>query len=290
LGLSGQIQAEEPPKLKKIEGKGVVITPTHEVFRTVTQPLTECTQWYHINNLKKANEQLKTRKDITVVIVDSLFLNQITMELFDSLFDKTLRKRCKFILLKDGRIASKDVPDQFHGILSKPIRPSLITGAWNELMSPKPPRFQENLRKEFHYEELALNVLLVEDNLVNQKVASLQLKKMKCSVTIASNGLEALQQVQLNLRPEGISAFDIILMDVMMPVMDGIVATAEIRKWEGEQHLKYRIPIIALTAHAMIDDKDKCLSAGMDGYLSKPLDKERLAFELQECKKRKPQI
>eukprot|EP00913_Durusdinium_trenchii_P013373 g12554.t1 len=117
-----------------------------------------------------------------------------------------------------------------------------------------------------------LNVLLVEDNLINQKVAIRMLSKMGHTVTTADNGKLALES--LESRP-----FDLVLMDVQMPVMDGPTATAAIRR--REQHSGGHIPIIAMTANAMRGDREKCLAAGMDEYVSKPVNPEELVKAIQ---------
>jgi osomolarity two-component system sensor histidine kinase NIK1 len=109
----------------------------------------------------------------------------------------------------------------------------------------------------------SFNILLAEDNEVNQKVAIKILEKYNHVVTVVGNGLEALNTIK-NKR------FDVILMDVQMPIMGGFQATKEIRQYEKEQAL-LRTPIIALTAHAMLGDREKCIQAQMDEYLSKPL-------------------
>jgi len=112
-----------------------------------------------------------------------------------------------------------------------------------------------------------LDILVVEDNIINQKVAAHMLQKFGNSVVLANNGLEALQALKKK-------NFDLILMDVQMPKMDGLEATKRIRK--EEEKTGQHIPIFALTAHAMHGDRESCLEAGMDDYLSKPLKSEEL--------------
>jgi CheY-like chemotaxis protein len=107
-----------------------------------------------------------------------------------------------------------------------------------------------------------LKILVAEDNLVNQKLAQRSLEKAGHSVVVAGNGREALNA--LDLEP-----FDLVLMDVQMPEMDGLEATAAIR--ERERSGGVRLPIVAMTAHAMAGDRERCLAAGMDGYLTKPI-------------------
>lgn len=108
----------------------------------------------------------------------------------------------------------------------------------------------------------SLQILLVDDNPINQKVAARLLEKAGHSVTLAGNGREAISF--LNRQP-----FDIILMDVQMPEMDGLEATSAIRKLElgTDRHL----PIIALTANTTQADRNRCLEAGMDAYVPKPV-------------------
>lgn len=106
-------------------------------------------------------------------------------------------------------------------------------------------------------------ILLAEDNLVNQRVAMQSLEKRGHSVVLAESGRKALDAWRNQ-------PFDIILMDVQMPEMDGFEATARIR--EHEKSSGKHIPIIALTAHAMVGDRERCLAAGMDDYVSKPIN------------------
>jgi CheY-like chemotaxis protein len=120
-----------------------------------------------------------------------------------------------------------------------------------------------------------LKILLAEDNLVNQKVATRLLEKQGHTVTSAGTGLAALSLFRSQ-------PFDMILMDVQMPEMDGLEATAAIRRDEAVSGT--HVPIIALTAHAMAGDRERCISAGMDGYASKPIRAEELKNEMQRLR------
>ncbi|MFN9372905.1 MAG: PAS domain S-box protein [Planctomycetaceae bacterium] len=117
-------------------------------------------------------------------------------------------------------------------------------------------------------------ILLAEDNLINQKVALAILRQAGHEVVVVNNGREVLDL--LESRP-----FDVVIMDGQMPVMDGFEATARIR--QREQQLGGHLPVIAVTAHALKGDRELCLAAGMDGYVSKPVDPTQLLEEIDAC-------
>jgi PAS domain S-box-containing protein len=119
---------------------------------------------------------------------------------------------------------------------------------------------------------ISANILLVEDNLVNQKVATAMIKKLGCNVTVVPNGARALEQI-------AIKRFDLIFMDCQMPIMDGFETTRAIRQMVGEIQ---SIPIVAMTAHALKEDRQKCLDSGMDDYLSKPVHLDSLVAVLKK--------
>jgi CheY-like chemotaxis protein len=114
-------------------------------------------------------------------------------------------------------------------------------------------------------------VLVAEDNPVNQRIAQQMLRKRKLSVTLADDGRQAVDAFQSG-------RFDLVLMDVQMPEMNGFEAVAAIRALEHAQGRPHT-PIVAVTAHAMVGDRERCLEAGMDAYLAKPL-RRQLLFEL----------
>ena len=125
----------------------------------------------------------------------------------------------------------------------------------------------ERLQQQHQICQLEGHVLLVEDNLINQEVANAQLQRMGLTVSIANHGQEAVEMVRQ-------FAYDMILMDIQMPILDGYQASRKIR------HFNSSIPIIALTAAAMVEDKSKALDAGMNGHLSKPIDINELSHTL----------
>jgi len=131
-----------------------------------------------------------------------------------------------------------------------------------------------------------IRVLLAEDNFINKTVALHILKNLGCQVVAVENGRQALDEIQTG-------EFDLILMDLQMPEMDGLEATQAIREWESRrkpadggkttaQPPRRRIPIIALTAHALTEDRQKCLEAGMDDFLAKPVVPDILAATLNQ--------
>jgi signal transduction histidine kinase/CheY-like chemotaxis protein len=142
-----------------------------------------------------------------------------------------------------------------HFALAPYAQPAVASGSHTPASTVTPPI------AEMSAGSLSLKILLAEDNLVNQRVAMTMLGKMGHRVTLATNGQKALEQWRQ-------SDFDLILMDVQMPEMSGLEATTQIRR---EEATGAHVPIIAMTASAMNEEQDRCLAAGMDNFISKPV-------------------
>jgi len=139
--------------------------------------------------------------------------------------------------------------------VEQPIQPRLVT--------------RHSLREK----RQSLHILVAEDNLINQKLVVRLIEKRGHTAVIANNGREALEALEKQM-------FDLMLIDVQMPEMDGFEATAAIR--EREKNTGIHLPIVAMTAHAMKGDQERCLSAGMDSYVSKPIQPETLFRVVEE--------
>lgn len=164
----------------------------------------------------------------------------------------------------------------FAAYLSKPVKTSslreCLASVLNLPVTGQPERIITRHTLDEERASQRARILLAEDNLVNQKVALKQLEKLGYRIDVVENGLEAVRAVQ------GV-AYDAVLMDCQMPEMDGFEATRRIRQWEDGTGR--RLPIIALTASAMAGDAERCAEAGMDGYLSKPVQSSELRKTLE---------
>jgi len=153
--------------------------------------------------------------------------------------------------------------------LTKPVRQSVLLDAMLSVLarSDRPHERKMVTRHTINEARRALRILVAEDNAVNRQLVTALLEKRGHTIVTVGNGREAVAVVERG-------GFDLVLMDVQMPEMDGWEATAAIRR--GEAETGRHICIIALTAHAMKGDREACLAAGMDGYLSKPIDSQEL--------------
>ena len=169
--------------------------------------------------------------------------------------------------------------ENFSAYLHKPVKQSHLFNVIVEVLSTQRVHIEKKQIKESSFdhnlaEHIPLRILLAEDNGINQKIALQLLKRMGYRADVVGNGLEVLEALHRQ-------QYDVVLMDVHMPEMDGLAATQQVRQ-EWADHRQVRI--IAMTANAMQGDREKCLAAGMDDYVSKPIRIEELAQALKRCK------
>jgi CheY-like chemotaxis protein len=226
--------------------------------------------------LKRLREAGQRAKPFQIAIIDQHMPGFGGVELTRAIGANAEIPPLKVILLTSGSYEDDQNAESVGAtaVLPKPIGPSQLYNCLLEILQPEdiPPQ----PRKPEPATDSAAGshglILLAEDNEINQMVAVDTLGMLGYEVDVARDGLEALELA-------GTKPYQVILMDCQMPRMDGYTATAELRKREqGDEH----IPIIAMTAHALAEDRQRCLAAGMDDYLAKPIDPEKLRTTLDQ--------
>jgi CheY-like chemotaxis protein len=213
-------------------------------------------------------------RPFALAIIDAQMPEMDGFALAEHLYKDTKLADCAIILLTapgQPRPASRTSRLRVAACIDKPVKQSDLldiivsaVGTRSRGTASLPER-----RASTHKGRSGYRILLAEDNAVNQQLAVAILQKQGHTVVVAANGREALKALE-NASPK----FDLILMDVQMPELGGLEATAIIR--DKEKETGAHIPIVALTAHALKGDRERCLEAGMDAYLSKPVQPEKL--------------
>ena len=259
------------------EGKKILVVDDNETNLHILKSQLE--QWKLIpvtaSSGKKALEILNSDKNFDLVITDMKMPELDGVQLSEKI--KELNPLQKIILLSSlGDESQKKYRHLFAAILAKPIKQNqLLRVVQMELKQtsqplPIPEKKLANLLSEEFASAHPLNILIAEDNLINQKLIIKVLNKLGYKPHLANNGQEVLEMLEKD-------AYEVILMDVQMPVLDGLSATRKIRSEFDRQPV-----IIAMTANAMVEDKEECLSAGMDDYVSKPINLEELVRVLEK--------
>jgi signal transduction histidine kinase/CheY-like chemotaxis protein len=225
--------------------------------------------------LEQVMNELATEGGRVIALIDETFTDMTDIQLMQALrSDSVLEDVGILRLVSFIRRADVEQDPVFGGIpfVTKPLCYKALYHAFLSLLDIKPAALLQSNTTSSPAPRLTGNVLLSEDNLVNQEIALLMLQNLGCSVTVAQNGREVVHTAQK-------TRYDIILMDCQMPEMDGFEATRLIREWErviGNGDSRQPIPIIALTANAVEGDRERCLNAGMDDYLTKPFTQGQL--------------
>ncbi|MBL6763635.1 MAG: response regulator [Verrucomicrobiae bacterium] len=229
-----------------------------------------CVESLHFNSLDKAHDHLESDARVDVLLLDSTFATPDGV-----LFVNALKKRFPnaLVVLTTAIGHESCVREIFGGdpprSVSKPVHHSQLFNCLVECFSPEAPDQASFITRAPALAGTArkpLRILVAEDNPTNQKLALLTLRKMGYRADVVANGLESVAAV---LERE----YDVVLMDIQMPEMDGLTATIEIRKLQQNGRLASggALKIFAMTANAMTGDRERCLEAGMDDYISKPV-------------------
>ncbi|MGB7344730.1 MAG: PAS domain-containing protein [Pirellulaceae bacterium] len=217
-------------------------------------------------------------KPIGLVVSDVNMPDQDGFDFARRLRANTATSEVPIIMLTSGgRLGDRELRQELRIAerLMKPVKQSELFDSVVRTLGVNVAEDEQDLNTKSTFDIRPLSILLTEDNLVNQKLAIGLLSKFGHTVSIANNGQEAVDAIA---DPE--NYFDVVLMDVQMPVMDGLEAARTIR--EAEQGTDRHIPIIAMTAHAMKGDREQCLESGMDQYVPKPIRSEVLFETLRE--------
>ncbi|MEM1350126.1 MAG: ATP-binding protein, partial [Myxococcota bacterium] len=270
-------QVDDEQTLKLVQGLRVALLDAHEARReNVAQQLEHMLTLPHVfPDLAHFACALEAGAEFDAVVAEPSAWGDGDADVADVLSRPDLARASRILLTSFGGDAPKAVAKYFDARITKPIYPWQLRQVLSEHVASGPKRDGRSHVVKTGLEDLGsdlelgdafpLSVLLVEDNLVNQKVAQGMLKRIGYSCDVAANGLEAVDAVQRQ-------RYDLVLMDVQMPELDGLSATRRIR---GLEELEQPF-IVAMTANAMKGDREMCLDAGMDDYVAKPITLEAM--------------
>lgn len=280
IKLRSAIITQKKPVSNQFEGlTAALISSNSELSEQLDR---ECQQQgFNLNfHYRSCFDLLQENQTFDLLFIDSLSSTRDSIAALPEL----LRQRDIFTIALNTPTEKRDL-DNIDATVTLPLLGNRFKNAvHNGLENRKLRHKQDSSSINNHHklteepERVKVVVLIVEDNLVNQKVASLLVKQAGFDCIIANNGQEALDFISSG------EAFHAILMDCMMPVMDGFTATEKIREWEV-LHSQPRLPIIALTASVLDQDIERCYQSGMDDYLAKPFKKEALLHKLRSVSK-----
>ncbi|MBS1956716.1 MAG: response regulator [Cyanobacteria bacterium SZAS-4] len=277
----GESPTGSPLDPEKLEQTRVLVVDDQDSARTIIQAYVK--SWgMNCDNASGAEEALKMLKEKSkskvpydIVITDLAMPEQDGFNLLKRIQQDKALKHTKVFLCTGYDVKNqgeKALESGFSAYLTKPVQQSRLFNSIAKVMitedvSKEVLRQQRQTSENLIVEEKGL-VLIAEDNPVNQKVAILQLKKLGYGSVAVGSGRKAIEELKTK-------SYKLVLMDCQMPDMDGFETTNVIRK--SETMTGKHIPIIGLTAHAMEGDRDKCIAAGMDDYLSKPTSLDKMS-------------
>jgi CheY-like chemotaxis protein/nitrogen-specific signal transduction histidine kinase len=280
---SPQYRQKEQQKTEELRGKRLLIVEDNATHRKILT--LQAQSWGMLvqatESGKEALKLLNLRGHFDLAILDMQMPEMDGLTVAQEIRKFPEYKNLPLIMLSSLSISRTELESaqvNFAAVLNKPIKQlqlqdvlARILGEYSGQLTPTPQKSASNYDR--YQAEFPLRILLAEDNLVNQKVAIHMLQRIGYQADIAKNGLEVLELLQQN-------SYDVILMDLQMPKMDGLEATRRILKEFPPDQCP---TIIAMTANALEGDREECLAAGMHDYVTKPVKLENLAQALNKC-------
>ena len=277
VGLAHQQPTLDQATVATLTGKRVLIVDDHAASRATLARLLAGAQMIvtAVDSGKAALLRLDQGEVFDLALVDQRMPEMDGLMLAAQLGQHPYATQLPIILLSSSGNRSAQVRMlDLAAVVAKPVKQAQLFRAMKDIFMGKPAATSTARTSDFDNalgQRMPLRILLAEDNMVNQKVAQHTLARLDYRVDIAANGVEVLAALQRQ-------HYDVILMDVQMPEMDGLETTRLIcAQWPKDQ----RPYIIAMTAHAMMGDYEKCIAAGMDNYISKPIHLEKLIGALE---------
>ncbi|HPR17265.1 MAG TPA: response regulator [Candidatus Cloacimonadota bacterium] len=275
--------------IPEMEGKKILIVDDNETNRRILQ--LQCEHWKMkatvTSSAKEALNLLESAEKFDLGILDMHMPEMDGLELGKAIRTKFSQTELPLIMLSSvGKPSYGTIPpDTFNTFLSKPIKQSQLFDSMIRVFTKRTEVSKQKINSAKLdinlFKKIPLRILLAEDNIINQKIALRILQKMGYMADVAADGLEVIDALKRQ-------SYDLIFMDVQMPEMDGLEATRKIMKiWPLADT---RPKIVAMTANAMDEDKEICISAGMDDYISKPINIEEVQNAILSWGKRTDEI
>jgi CheY-like chemotaxis protein/nitrogen-specific signal transduction histidine kinase len=272
----------ESPQAAQLQGKRLLIVEDNKTHRQILNLQTQAWGMIPVATCSgvEALRYLERQEPFDLAVLDMQMPEMDGIELATRIRQMAVYRHLPLVVLSSLGLSKIEAGKvDFAAILSKPIKQlqlhdvlAKVLGGRSDLMEQV--RNEQETANKIPDPSHSLRILLAEDNLVNQKVAIHMLKKIGYQADVVMNGLEAIETLQKSI-------YDVVLMDLQMPKMDGIEATRHIiSRFPPER----RPQIVAMTANAMEGDREICLAAGMNDYITKPINIEQLAKALSNCR------